>query len=191
MLFTQTIHEVLGDVRLREKWADYSHVSDAGIVREVLADNALEQSANTAYEIEQRFCARLEKHINQVGPFAEVPGARRFFDRLHRSSDYAVAIATGGWRSSAILKLASAGFDIASVPLATSSESTERTAIMRLALQQLSINADSVTYFGDAVWDRDATRALGWSFVAIGPDLGGLERYPATPQRILHSLAER
>lgn len=184
VLFTQSIKSVLGHIRMRSKWADYTDVSDAGIVRDVLTDNSIEGSADAVVEIEKLFRRKLQDHIARSGAFPEVPGARSFLESLQQSPHHAVAIATGGWRSSALLKLDSAGFDIASMPLATSSDSPVRTTIMEMALRSLSVKADTVTYFGDAIWDRNACRSLGWNFVAVGKDIGGLESYPTTP----HSL---
>jgi hypothetical protein len=45
------------------------------------------------------------------------------------------------------------------------------------ALSQLRGPFESITYFGDGVWDRQATEALGWGFVAVGPKLGGLSTF--------------
>jgi hypothetical protein len=30
---------------------------------------------------------------------------------------------------------------------------------------------------GDAEWDQRACASLGWNFVAVGPELGGIETY--------------
>ncbi len=48
---------------------------------------------------------------------------------------------------------------------------------MRIALSQLGDSFSSVTYYGDGPWDRDASLQLGWNFVAVGSELGGLESY--------------
>ena len=48
---------------------------------------------------------------------------------------------------------------------------------MHTALSRLGEKFDSVTYFGDAEWDRDACRNLGWNFIAVGTDLGGIDSY--------------
>jgi hypothetical protein len=45
------------------------------------------------------------------------------------------------------------------------------------ALKQLGGEFQSVTYYGDGVWDKVATRNLGWKFVAVGSELGGLLRF--------------
>jgi hypothetical protein len=42
------------------------------------------------------------------------------------------------------------------------------------ALAQLEGPFESITYFGDGVWDRQATAELGWEFVPVGAGLGGI-----------------
>jgi formylglycine-generating enzyme required for sulfatase activity len=44
-----------------------------------------------------------------IGPFAEIPGAKRFVTGLLGSASSCVAYATGGWSESAAIKLGSAG----------------------------------------------------------------------------------
>jgi hypothetical protein len=58
---------------------------------------------------QREFVASLEQHIADHGPFREIPGAVSYVSRLLSSPDHYVAYATGGWRGSALLKLASAG----------------------------------------------------------------------------------
>jgi hypothetical protein len=53
------------------------------------------------------------------------------------------------------------------------------------ALSQLDGPFQSVTYFGDGVWDRDASASLGWKFVPVGPKLGGLTDFHAVPYAVL------
>jgi hypothetical protein len=53
----------------------------------------------------------------------------------------------------------------------------DRQSIMLDALRKLGGSFDSVTYFGDGTWDREASAGLGWEFVAVGNELGGIEHY--------------
>ena len=48
---------------------------------------------------------------------------------------------------------------------------------MEIALSQLGARFESVTYYGDGPWDREACLDLGWGFVAVGPQRGGLDSY--------------
>ena len=76
-----------------------------------------------------------------------------------------------------MLKLETAGFEIDGVPIATSDDHVDRAEIMSLALSRLGSTFDSVTYYGDGVWDREASAALGWQFVPVGPTLNGLSNF--------------
>ncbi len=174
-LYRQAIRDVVGPVRFRDSLADYDHVSDTGILRQVLHDNQL--ADHYFDEIRERFLAAIEAHVEQHGPFREIDGARAVLDRLRASPQHRVALATGCWRRSAELKLRTAGFDVDELPLATADDAVERVAIMRHALRALAGGIDSVTYYGDGVWDQRACEQLGWQFRPVGPALDGITAY--------------
>jgi GNAT superfamily N-acetyltransferase len=48
---------------------------------------------------------------------------------------------------------------------------------MEIALSRLGSAFESVTYYGDGPWDRDACATLGWRFVPVGPALGGIDSF--------------
>ena len=178
-LYRQAVREVLGDVRIRETLHDYDYeyVTDTGILRSILEDNGLADEQQQLDAVRNRFVELMEAHIAAHGPFEEIPGAGELLRALISSPGYAVAMATGGWRESAQLKLRSAGIDYSGAPLLTSSDHHERSAIMEMALRQLGDDFTSVSYYGDGPWDRRACADLGWQFVAVGTDLEGLESY--------------
>jgi FMN phosphatase YigB (HAD superfamily) len=176
-LYRASVKRVLGDVQLRPTLHDYDFVTDAGVLAQILADNAIPNEQELLHDIKSHFVEALRRHVDDNGPFIEIPGASDLLTSLRESASHAVAIATGGWRESAELKLQSAGFDYSDVPLATANDHHERTEIMEIALSRLGAQFESVTYYGDGPWDRDACRTLGWQFIAVGPELGGLEHY--------------
>ena len=178
-LYKGAIRSVLGSVHFRASLADYDYVTDAGILTQVLDDNSLPSNLESASAIKSCFVEALRSHISENGPFPEIPGARNILSKLKDSTNHSVAIATGGWRESALLKLESAGLDAFGFPIASSDDAYERKEIMRIALSSLGTNFQSVTYYGDGPWDRDACHELGWQFVAVGPALGGIESYNA------------
>ncbi|MDZ7645220.1 MAG: HAD family hydrolase [Woeseiaceae bacterium] len=173
-LYREAIVAVAGPVEFRASLADYEHVSDSGILREVLRDNRIEETVGLVDAVRQHFLRSLTSFVSRNGPFREVDGARELLARLGRSKTHAVGLATGSWRPSAELKLATAGFDVDGLPLATSDDAPERTAIMRHALAALGDSSESVTYYGDGVWDRRACEGLGWRFRPVGPALDGI-----------------
>ena len=176
-LYFASIAEVLGPVRTRDKLSDYDHVTDSGILAQLLEDNEYVYDAEVIEAVRSIFVRKIARHIETEGPFTTIDGAVEFVDRVRQSDSNNVAIATGGWRKSALLKLQSAGFDINGIPLLTGDDSPSRIEIMRSALAKIGDDVESVTYFGDAEWDERACRSLGWTFVAVGPGLGGIESY--------------
>ena len=176
-LYREAVRAVLGDLRFRPSLTDYTYVSDSGILQEILVDNAIQDDPGLVDAIKSHFVDALKSHVAAFGPFPEIPGATAMLQRLDESSRHSVAFATGGWRASAMLKLDSAGLSAFGFPLASSDDAYDRTEIMRIALAGLGAGFETVTYYGDGPWDRDASRKLGWDFVAVGRVLGGLESY--------------
>ena len=125
-LYRQSVIELLGPVRFRPSLSDYRRVTDSGVLMEVLEDNDLRDIPDPTEPIQARFVELLEDYVAQHGPFAEIPGAKEFIEAHRQSERHAVAIATGGWRLSALLKLQSAGFDVGGVPIATSDDHHDR-----------------------------------------------------------------
>jgi len=179
VLYVEAIREVLGEFRLREAWEHYACVSDTGILSEICVDNDLSYDDGLSDSIRDVFIGRLRSQIERKGPYREIPGAQAFLATLLKRPDIQVAYATGGWRASAELKLTSAGFPLQGLPLASSNDHHDRQQIMLHALRQLRGPFRSITYFGDGIWDRQATAALGWRFVPVGHKLGGLTDFSA------------
>ena len=180
-LYLAAVRRVLGQVKVRESWSLYRNVTDGGILNEILSDNSLAHSAATVTAVRDVFVESIREHIERAGPFMEIPGAREFVAGLGASNSHRVAYATGGWSASALIKLESAGFPLEGIPLASSDDYPDRESIMFHALNQLGGELQSVTYYGDGVWDEVATRNLGWKFVALGEKLGGLKRFEPVP----------
>ena len=178
-LYRNAVFNVLGDVRLRSSLYDYEHISDSGILSQVLADNGLDDALFV--DVKSEFMQLLRRHIDECGPFIQIPGADDMLLRLKASDQHEIAIATGGWRESAELKLRSAGIFHDDVPLATSNDAPERTAIMEIALDHIGGDFETITYYGDGTWDEAACRELGWRFVPVGPALDGLTSYEELP----------
>jgi beta-phosphoglucomutase-like phosphatase (HAD superfamily) len=177
MLYLAAIRRVFGQAEVRESWGLYRNVTDRGILEEILSDNSLTITAVTLNAVRDLFVESIGKHVKRNGPFAEIPGARAFVNSLRASNAHRVAYATGGWFASASLKLESAGFPLRGIPLESSDDCPDRQSIMVHALEQLSGEFESVTYYGDGKWDEAASKSLGWKFVPVGEKLGGLTRF--------------
>lgn len=175
-LYFSAIEQVLGPVNLRDL-DGYDHVTDSGILGQVLEDNGFSDAGEVIAFVKAVFMDGLSSHIQDMGSFPVIDGALQFVERVRRSTDMRIAIATGCWRASALLKLRTSGFNIEGIPVATSDDSPSRVEIMRSALRMTGSDAGRVTYFGDAEWDQRACRDLGWNFVAVGPQLGGIKSF--------------
>ena len=176
-LYRRAVEQVIGAVRFRPDLRDYERVTDTGILLQILEDNAIDVSDALVKDVKAAFFAGIDEYIKEQGPFEALPGARQFIARLKGSPLNGLAIATGGWRTSAEMKLRTAEFDTVGVPFASSDDAIERVDIMRIALDSLGGDFDAVTYYGDGHWDREASRRLGWRFRAVGPTLDGIETF--------------
>jgi len=176
-LYRDAVNNVLGPVRFRATLDHYDCVTDSGILTQVLADNALPREPDPTGPVRARFVELLRDHIDDNGPFPEIPGAKSVLRALQGADGHAVAIATGGWGASARLKLETAGFPLNDIPLASADDARDRAEIMRIALARLGASFETITYCGDGPWDRAASERLGWHFVPVGSALGGLESY--------------
>lgn len=176
-LYRIAVETVLGKVRFRGSLHDYDHVSDTGILTQVFHDNDVAFDDEVFEAVRNTFFDSIREHIEEHGPFPEIPGAIDFIERISASPDHACAVATGGWRESASTKLDAAGFPFEPVNVATSDDAIDRADIMLHALRSLDGHFDTVTYYGDGPWDRSASERLGWSFVGVGDAIGGISSF--------------
>jgi len=183
-LYIESIKTILGEVKLRPDWSDYEHVTDQGVLRDIIRDNGLSRERELISQVKRVFLQSIAEHLRTQGPFREIPGARRFVRALNQSSEMRVAYATGGWTHSAKLKLESAGFPLDDLPLASSDDHDDRVSIMRSAAARFPESTNRVIYFGDAIWDQRACEELGWQFVAVGTALGGIENFDSVERFI-------
>jgi beta-phosphoglucomutase-like phosphatase (HAD superfamily) len=157
------------NVIFKDDWGDYRHVTDSGILAEILSTLSPEhQAPQLRSRIKETFIDNIALHLNEsaVKPIA---GAEAFMSQLLSDEDYLVGIATGGWSETAKLKLSSAGITTHAAPICSANDAEARKGIMQLASSHMNIPPDStVTYFGDASWDKKACAELGWNFVAVG-----------------------
>ena len=188
-LYVSAVSEVLGIAGVDSNWSAYRHVTDEGILREIMHVHGIAPAPQLIAATKQRFIALLRKHIEDHGPFREIPGAVHYVSRLLASPGHYVAYATGAWRESALLKLQSAGLPTQGVSLSTSSEFEDRVSIMRGALANAPATIGRITYYGDGVWDQKAVSELGWEFVAVGERLNGISDYHAIAStQVWHSV---
>lgn len=170
-LYVEAVESVLNE-KIDSDWNRYEHVSDSGILDEVLRRlRRTEDSAALAARVQRHFVGLVTEHLERKPETVrEIPGAKALFDRLCESPGVRVGVATGGWEPTARLKLAHVGIDVGRAGFASSSDARARTDIMRLAAQRAlrGETLERATYFGDGAWDLRASMELGYDFIAVG-----------------------
>jgi phosphoglycolate phosphatase-like HAD superfamily hydrolase len=155
-----------------ETWLSYRNVTDSGILEEILAQRDFGRPVDElGPRIQRRFVALVRDYLAaNVNTLREIPGAKALVETLLATPGVRVAIATGGWAETALMKLRAIGMPVDALAVATSSDARERTRIMQIAERRALAGAAPRrrTYFGDAPWDQRASRELGFEFVAIG-----------------------
>jgi phosphoglycolate phosphatase-like HAD superfamily hydrolase len=162
--FQEVIHHPINT-----DWSSYTNVTDSGILHEVIDTHNLDKERDTIYKkVKLNFTNNIKLHITQT-PVKEIEGASAFIQILRQRDDVVLAIATGGWEETAKLKLESAGIDYSGIPFASDSDHLTRIGIMRAAETKCLVTEfTSKTYFGDGIWDKKASKELGFNFVLVG-----------------------
>ena len=168
--FCQAVEAQLDTGPLTLDWSRYPDVTDSAIVEHLYRHHAgRPPTASELADIEADYLGRLEQEgTEDVQP---VPGAAAFLHALARNERCRVAVATGNWRSAAFFKLSAVGIGVRNLPMATASDATRRSDIVRIAMARAGgPTAAGTVYVGDGLWDAAAARALRIGFVGVAAD---------------------
>src|SRR5947207_4832258 len=133
--FVRSFKDVFGFADLDTDWSHYPHTTDSGIFHDVFTSRiGRSPTAQEGSRFRQHFIQLLAAASSQ-SPFAPVAGADRLLSRLAQGGSHRVSLATGGWRDSARLKMASAGMCFDDHPAASADDALDRESIMRLSKQ--------------------------------------------------------
>ena len=195
-LYAQAVRTELG-IAIDTDWSCYRHATDSGILDEVLdrsKSNADRSMAHAA--VMQAFTELVADHVAaHDGLLPEIPGASNFVNMLIEHPAVQVAVATGGWRKTAFIKLQAIGIEPGRLPIASSSDAMSKADIIRVAERRAlpEGGATRKTYVGDSYYDLKMSRLVGYEFMAIG--LGVMHRHSQSDFRnadaILGSLGLR
>jgi phosphoglycolate phosphatase-like HAD superfamily hydrolase len=107
--------------------------------------------------------------IKEPERFSPVPGGIAFFENIRNNPDYKVAVATGSWEETGLIKLKAAGYDIAGLPYANCNKYSNRKDIIQDAIKQSQFDGsrENIFYIGDGLWDKKATEELGINFIGV------------------------
>lgn len=173
--FVRAMADAHAVTEMDTNWGGYAHTTDSHITREVLRarfGRAPDEGELSGFK--SRFVSLLEESRSRdASLFREVAGAASALARLRREPGWAVAIATGCWRGSALMKLSAAGLETRGVPAAFAEDGESREEILLAALRRaLELYGregfEGVVSLGDGLWDVSAARNLGFSFVGVG-----------------------
>jgi phosphoglycolate phosphatase-like HAD superfamily hydrolase len=175
--FIQALQEVFGFTNVNDDWSSYRHTSDSGIIDELFqrrlqrspVDAELTRFQNRFVELLSAVCEKNSFAITQIS------GAENVLKKLINHDRYAIALATGGWKKSALFKLQKAGLPNHSMPAAYADDAHAREDIMKCSLKRAHLHYkqnqfDAVIYVGDGVWDVRASKHLEFKFIGIGSD---------------------
>ena len=91
-----------------------------------------------------------------------------------------MAIATGCWEESALLKLNAAKIVHDHIPMGHGGDGFRREDIIHSAIEKAKVayrvqDYQNIVYVGDRNWDKKAAHAAGVEFIGIGPIFAGTD----------------
>ena len=158
--FVRALGEVFGFREICDDWSVYPHCTDSGILATIFQERRGRPPTGEEISAFQSQFVSLLAVAAQERLIQPVDGAHEMLDRLSVSLDWAVALASGAWETSARLKLASAKL-CPDLPGAFADDAMQREAIMQKSLERAlkwygRATFDAVVYVGDGVWDARA-----------------------------------
>jgi phosphoglycolate phosphatase-like HAD superfamily hydrolase len=180
VLFEKAILDTLPIHSLDTNWTNYKYSTDTGIITEIIESKFNRTPHASEIEpIKNRFFSYLTSAFsNDPSHCLPINGAQDIFKKLSMLG-WDIAIATGGWETSALLKLRSANIPYEAIPIAHSDDHMERKNIISIAIERSQNYYEksdyaNVVYVGDRLWDKRAAMDLGIGFIGIGDDIGKL-----------------
>jgi len=173
--FVQALADAHAITEVNTDWAGYPHTTDSAITSHIFQEwfNRAPEEAELL-KFKSRFVRLLEDYrAEDSSLFGEIVGASLMLRRLTQEPGWRVAIASGGWRVSATLKLKTAGIAVNDYPAAFAEDGISREEILHTALIKAQTrhrqnNFARVVSVGDGLWDVRAARNLGFPFLGIG-----------------------
>jgi phosphoglycolate phosphatase-like HAD superfamily hydrolase len=173
--FVKALSEAHAITEINTDWATYTHTTDSGITLQIFQEKfGRDPEGPELDKFKSCFVNMLsEQYHSNSSRFTAIAGASVALSRLKREFDWAVAIATGCWRESALLKLRAAKINIDGIPAAFAEDGLSREEILQSAVSQslaqyrLSSFAKTVS-IGDGLWDVRTARRLNFTFLGVG-----------------------
>jgi phosphoglycolate phosphatase-like HAD superfamily hydrolase len=170
--FIQAFADEFQIKEINPNWSTYGHTTDSGITLQIFQERFQRiPSTDELSRLRQRFTELLQQCDRAI---TEVPGANLILQRLAQTQDWVIAIASGGWRASAMIKLQAAGIE-ANFPSAFADDGISREDILRTAISRAKetyaeSDFEKIVCIGDGIWDVLTAIQLQLPFVGVGQD---------------------
>ena len=195
--FVKAFAEALAIGEIDTDWAAYPHTTDSGITQHVFRQKfGRDPEEREVDKFKGCFVKMLsEQYQSNSSSFAEIPGASVALNTLKRDPDWAVAIATGCWHESAVLKLRVAKIVTDGIPLASAEAGLSREDILRAVVSQ-SLEQYRVSRFGkivsigDGVWDVRTARRLKFAFLGVGCGESAARLHQAGAKQVIEDFSD-
>jgi phosphoglycolate phosphatase-like HAD superfamily hydrolase len=195
--FVKALAEAHAITNIDTDWAIYPHTTDSGITLHIFQEKFGRSPDETELGKFKRCFVNMlsEQYRSNSSSFAEIAGASIVLNRLKQESDWVVAIATGCWRESALLKLKAAKIDIDGIPAAYAEEGLSREEILQAAVSQsmemyrLS-SFERIVSIGDGLWDVRTARRLSFTFLGVGCGESAAMLYQAGAKHVIEDFAD-
>jgi phosphoglycolate phosphatase-like HAD superfamily hydrolase len=173
--FVQAVSELIAVEPAQIDWSDAPHITDSGLLDWLCAKHRSRPPESSEVEsVLGRFLELLQERVASCPHlFRAIPGAPEALAFLAQTG-WDVALATGGWRLCAQLKLAHIGLAPDAYILATADDAKTRAGIVRLAVAKAQAESGQhytrVVSIGDAPWDVTTAVELALPFVGVASD---------------------
>ena len=171
-------------------WSAYRHSTDEGIAAEIMETHhgrpATRQDLDTLRDC---FASLIDSEArSRPERFTATAGAENMLRALPERG-WGIAIATGGWQRTALIKLRTAGLVVDGIAAAFADDAWPREQIIEIAASRARERAGCVggpihriVYVGDGVWDVTAARVRGYGFIGVAKEpRAGLLRRAGAP----------
>ena len=195
--FVQAMADAHAITEISTDWAGYPHTTDSAITFHIFQKrfNRAPEEAELL-KFKTHFVRLLKDYrIKNSSLFAEIVGASLMLRRLNQEPEWRVAVASGGWRVSATLKLKVAGIEVDDFPTAFADDGLSREEILQSAVLKAQMlyqqsHFARVVSVGDGVWDVRTARNLKFPFLGVGSGDGEKKLRRAGAMHVIEDFAD-
>jgi phosphoglycolate phosphatase-like HAD superfamily hydrolase len=173
--YARAFKDEFGIAKVDTNWSRYPHCTDSCITRELLSSHFGRPATDDEIRRARDAYADALRRDFATGGKTASP-MRGVVDALSALTAHGwnAALATGGWRATAMMKLEHSRLPVTSLPGGFADDHLTREGIATVARERAEAiarrAATRVVYVGDATWDAKACAALGMPFVGIARD---------------------